>query len=109
MIDALGAVPDAESSMAGLDAVGVDGTWVAVGGVRHDLPIDYGDLVHRRLTIRGSWMVGPRTVPELWRQVRAGVLDLSVLDVHVVGLEDPAAALRTAAGRNGLDVVVLVP
>lgn len=109
VIDALGAVPDAETSMAGLDALGIDGTWVAVGGVRHRLPIDYGDLVHRRLTIRGSWMVGPHTLPELWRLVAAGLLDLSVLDVRTVGLDDPAAALRCAAGRNGLDVVVLVP
>lgn len=109
VVDALGAVPDAETSMAGLDAVGVDGTWVAVGGVRHRLPIDYGDLVHRRLTLRGSWMVGPRTLGELWRQVAAGVLDLSVLDVRTVGLPDPATALRTAAERNGLDVVLLVP
>lgn len=41
--------------------------------------------------------------------VRSGVLDLSVLDVTVVGLDDPAGALATASRSRGLEVVVLVP
>lgn len=109
VIDALGAVPSAEPTMAGYDAVRPDGTWVLVGGVRHDLVIPYGDLMHRRLTLRGSWMCGPGTVLEVWQLVRSGVIDLSVLDVRPVGLDDPSAALDAAARTSGLQLVVLVP
>lgn len=109
VVDALGAVPSAEPTMAGYDAVRPDGTWVLVGGVRQDLPIPYGDLMHRRLTLRGSWMCGPTTILEVWQMIRSGVLDLSVLDIRAVGLDDPSAALQTAANTAGLQLVVLMP
>ncbi|MFE3652537.1 hypothetical protein ACFXO2_32855 [Streptomyces sp. NPDC059152] len=95
--------------MAGYDALRPDGSWVLVGGVRQDLPIPYGDFMHRRLTLRGSWMCRETTLCELWSMVRGGVLDLSVLDITVVGLDDPAAARAAAARSRGLGVVVLVP
>ncbi len=109
VIDTLGMVPGPEPTMAGYDAIRTDGTWVLVGGVRHELPIPYHDLMHRRLTVRGSWMGQDTTVREIWSMIRHGVVDLSVLDVTVVGLADPAAALSTAADAHGLNVVVLVP
>ncbi|GAA3046009.1 hypothetical protein GCM10010448_31170 [Streptomyces glomeratus] len=49
------------------------------------------------------------TVLELWSMVRNGVIDLSVLDVRVVGLDDPAAALAAASRSHGREIVVLVP
>ena len=109
VVDALGAVPSAGPTMAGYDAVRPDGTWVLVGGVRQDLPIPYGDLMHRRLTLRGSWMCGPATILELWWMIRSGVLDLSALDIGTVGLDDPAAALDAGTRTAGLQLVVLVP
>ncbi|MCF1511923.1 hypothetical protein [Streptomyces glomeratus] len=65
--------------------------------------------MHRRLTLRGSWMYRDTTVLELWSMVRNGVIDLSVLDVRVVGLDDPAAALAAASRSHGREIVVLVP
>ncbi|MGV9249080.1 hypothetical protein [Streptomyces sp. NPDC003710] len=65
--------------------------------------------MHRRLTQRGSRTYRDTTVLELWSMVRNGVLDLSVLDVRVVGLDDPAAALTAASRSHGLEIVVLVP
>ncbi|MGG2461385.1 zinc-binding dehydrogenase [Streptomyces sp. RGM 3693] len=109
VIDTLGAVPSSDPTMAGYDALRPDGSWVLVGGVRQDLPIPYGDFMHRRLTLRGSWGYRDTTVFELWSMVRGGVLDLSVLDVTVVGLDDPAAALTAASHSHGLGIVVLVP
>ncbi len=109
VIDTLGAVPSAEPTMAGYDAIRTDGSWVLVGGVRENLPIPYGDFMHRRLTLRGSWMGHDTTLLDLWSMIRAGVLDLSVLDITVVGLDDPEAALAAAHNAHGLDVVVLVP
>ncbi len=109
VLDTLGMVPGPEPTMAGYDAIRIDGTWVLIGGVRHELPIPYHDLMHRRLTVRGSWMAHDSTVREVWSMIRHGVLDLSVLDVTVVGLADPAAALSAAADAHGPSVVVLVP
>lgn len=109
VVDALGAVPSADPTMAGYDAIRPDGTWVLVGGVRQDLPIPYSDFMHRRLTLRGSWMCGPAVILELWQLIRSGVLDLSVLDVRTVGLNDPSAAMDAAARTAGLQLVVLMP
>jgi len=109
VIDTLGAVPSSAPTMAGFDAIRTDGTWVLVGGVRQDLPISYNDVMHRRLTLRGSWMAQDATALDLWSAIRGGVLDLSVLDITVVGLDDPAAALKAAHEANGLEMVVLVP
>ncbi|WP_406567036.1 zinc-binding dehydrogenase [Actinoallomurus rhizosphaericola] len=81
VVDTLGAVPSPDPTMAGYDAIRPDGTWTLVGGVRQDLPIPYGDFMHRRLTLRGSWMCRDTTVSELWSMIRSGVIDLSVLDV----------------------------
>ncbi|MGV4925572.1 zinc-binding dehydrogenase [Streptomyces sp. BHT-5-2] len=109
VVDTLGAVPSPHPTMAGYDALRPDGSWVLVGGVRQELPIPYGDFMHRRLTLRGSWAYRDATVLGLWSMIRSGVLDLSVLDVTVVGLDDPAAALTVASRSRGLSVVVLVP
>jgi threonine dehydrogenase-like Zn-dependent dehydrogenase len=109
VVDTLGAVPSPDPTMAGYDAIRPDGTWTLVGGVRQDLPIPYGDFMHRRLTLRGSWMCRDTTVSELWSMIRGGIIDLSVLDVTVVGLDDPSAALTAASHSHGLQIVVLVP
>jgi alcohol dehydrogenase len=82
---------------------------VLVGGVRQDLALPYGDLMHRRLTIRGSWMFPPETMLRVWRAVRGGALDLADVEVRTVGLDDPAAALALASETGGRGFVVLVP
>ncbi|MEG8183834.1 zinc-binding dehydrogenase [Nocardia terpenica] len=109
VVDALGAVPTPDPTMAGYDALRPDGTWVLVGGVRQSLPIPYGDFMHRRLTLRGSWMCRDTTLLHLWSMLRTGVLDLSPLDITTVSLDDPTTALTTAANSHGLDIVVLIP
>ncbi len=109
VIDALGAAPTAELTMAGFDTLRTDGTMVVMGGVREVLPIPYGELMRRRITLRGSWMAPPATVLNVWRMVAGGTIDLGVLGVRTVRLDDPAAALELAAASRGLDIVVLVP
>ncbi|WP_305788237.1 zinc-binding dehydrogenase [Symbioplanes lichenis] len=109
VLDALGATPTADATMAGYDSLRGRGTLVLVGGVRQDLTIPYGDLMHRRLTVRGSWMSDDRTVTTVWNLIRSGALDLSTVDVHTVGLDDPAAALDLAERTTGLGFVALVP
>jgi NADPH:quinone reductase-like Zn-dependent oxidoreductase len=109
VLDALGPVPSANPTLAGLDAVRPGGAMVLVGGVREDLVIPYGLLMRRRLRLIGSWMSRRETLLRVWRQAAAGGLDLRALPVTTVGLDDPAGALDLAARTGGSGFVVLVP
>ncbi|QWF84705.1 L-threonine 3-dehydrogenase [Amycolatopsis sp. CA-230715] len=109
VLDALGAVPDATPTMAGYDSLRNGGTMVLIGGVRQDLAIPYGDVMRRRLTLRGSWMSGPATALKMWRMVESGLIDLGAIDVRTVGLDDPTGALDLAAATKGPAFVALVP
>ena len=95
--------------MAGFDVLRTDGTMVLLGGVRQVLPIPYDQLMHRRITLRGSWMASNQTAYAVWRQVQTGLLDLSSLDVTTAGLDDPDAVLAEAEATNGLGFVALLP
>ncbi len=108
-IDALGPAPTADLTMAAFDALRLDATMVLLGGVRQTLPIPYEELMHRRITLRGSWMASNETAYSVWRQVQAGLLDLTALEVTTVGLHDPDAALTRAEATNGLCIVALTP
>ena len=108
-LDTLGATPTADATLAAYDSLQTRGTLVLVGGVRQDLTIAYGDLMHRRLTLRGSWMSDDETVTTVWNLVRSGQLDLSAVELLTVGLDDPAAALDLAEHTTGLSFVALVP
>jgi len=108
-LDALGATPTAEATMAAYDSLRLRGTLVLVGGVRQELGIVYSDLMHRRLTVRGCWMSTPETVTTVWHLVRSGLLDLSTVEPRTVGLDDPMAALDLAERTTGLAFVALVP
>jgi hypothetical protein len=65
--------------------------------------------MHRRLTVRGSWMFSHATVLRVWRSVHGGALDLGDVEVRTVGLDDPAAALALASETGGDAFVVLCP
>ncbi len=109
VLDALGAVPDAGPTLTGYDCLRTGGTMVLVGGVKQDLPLPYGDLMRRRLTVRGSFMYPHAAVAEVWRMVACGTLNLDAVEALTVGLDDPAGALDLAAKTTGLDFVALVP
>jgi threonine dehydrogenase-like Zn-dependent dehydrogenase len=108
-LDALGATPTADATMAAYDSLRGRGTLVLIGGVRQDLVIPYGDLMRRRLTLRGSWMSDDDTVTTVWNLIRARLLDLSAIEPLTVGLDDPTAALDLAERTTGLGFVTLVP
>ncbi len=108
-IDALGPAPTADLTMAGFDVLRLDGTMVLVGGVRQSLPIPYDELMHRRITLRGSWMASNQTAYAVWRQIQSGLLDLGPLTVTTVGLDDPEDVLNRAESTRGLGFVALLP
>lgn len=108
-IDALGPAPTVDLTMAAFDTIRLDGTMVLLGGVRQTLPIPYDELIHRRITLRGSWMASNETAYSVWRQVEAGLIDLDDLEVVTAGLDDPEAVLSRAEATNGLSFVALTP
>ncbi len=108
-IDALGPTPTTDLTMAGFDVLRLDGTMVLLGGVRQTLPIPYDEFMHRRITLRGSWMASNDTAYSIWRQVEAGLLDLSALEVSTAGLDDPDTVLARAEATSGLAFVALLP
>lgn len=109
VLDALGSAPTTDATMAAYDSLRGRGTLILIGGVRQNLAIPYGDLMRRRLTLRGSWMSDGETVTTVWNLIRSGLLDLSVIEPLTVGLDDPAAALDLAERTTGLAFVSLVP
>lgn len=108
-IDALGPTPTADLTMAGFDVLRLDGTMVLLRGVRQTLPIPYDELMHRRTTLRGSWMASNETAYSVWRQVEAGILDLRSLKVTTANLDNPEAVLARAEATNGLGYVAIMP
>jgi threonine dehydrogenase-like Zn-dependent dehydrogenase len=101
--------PTPDPTLACIDALRVRGTAVLVGGVRHDLPIDYQRIQRQQLAIVGSFMFDHATVTELWNLVRSGALDLSPVNVQAFSLDSFPAAVKAATGLSGLDLAVLVP
>ncbi len=80
-----------------------------MGGVRLDVPIPYGEVLRWRLTIRGSRMYRTETVLSVWRMIECGLIDLSKVEMHEAGTEDPAGAVSTAARSSGVSFVSLIP
>ncbi len=109
VLDALGATPDTSFTLAGFDSLRPGGTMTLIGGVRHDLLLPYGEIMRRRLTIRGSWMARGETVLGVWQLIRAGLIDLGRLDAVVAGFADPAAALDLAERTASPGFVVVQP
>lgn len=111
VIDALGPTPSPDLTKAGFDSVRTDGTMVLLllllllGGVRQSLPIPYDQLMRRRITLRGSWMCSEETASRVWRQVQTGIVDLSALEVTIVGIDDPTSALEQAKQTRGLPIL----
>lgn len=109
VVDALGAVTNADPTLACIGALQSGGTAVIVGGVRADIPLSYANILRKELTIRGSYM-HPRAAPsELLRMVAAGVLSLDAFKVHAFPLSAVNEAIAQAPSFRGLECCVVVP
>lgn len=109
VIDAIGNAPDADAFLAGFAALRDEGTIVMMGGTRCDVPLPYGEVLRRRLTIKGSRMYRSETVLAIWRMIQSGLIDLRQVGLQKVGIDDPVAAIDAATKTTGLNFVALVP
>ena len=108
-IDALGAAPNADATLACIAALRIGGTAIIVGGVRGDIALPYPMFLRKELTLRGSYMF-PRDAPsELLRMIASGVLSLDAFGVHAFPLADINEAIAQAPSFRGLEYAVVVP
>ena len=108
-VDALGAAPNADATLACIAAPRIGGTAVIVGGVRGDIALPYPIFLRKELTLRGSYMF-PRDAPsELLRMIASGILSLDAFGIHVFALANINEAIAQAPSFRGLEYGVVVP
>jgi len=110
-LDAIGFTENPATTVACIDALGVDGHAVLMGGLNAPVPIDYAtQMIGRKLSIYGSeWF--PRGLAErLLRMIGTGFFDLSKLSAHTFPLHQAQSALEAAASADGgFEHVVILP
>ena len=109
VIDYLADTATPDPTLAGFDALRLKGTMILVGGVSLALPLPYGQIMRRQLTIRGSFMFERADALRAWNLVRTGAVDLSIVTPHAFGLDGVEQAIDTALTLGGLDYALLLP
>ena len=80
-----------------------------MGGVQSEIPIPYGLMMLKQLTLRGAFMY-PRHAPgDVLRMITAGTLKLDVAVPHVFPLKEINTAVVEAARLKGLNYCVVNP
>ncbi|KZT29667.1 alcohol dehydrogenase GroES domain protein [Neolentinus lepideus HHB14362 ss-1] len=77
------------------------GTCILMGGVAGDVPIPYGEMIFKGITVKGVWMCERTHFPKMLGLVECGLLDLSMFDVKSFGLEEVEEAVQAAKERAG--------
>ncbi len=103
------AAPDTASTEVALGSLRFGGTAVWVGGVQGAVPVAYGVVLIKEITIRGSYMYEPACPATLVQMIEAGVLDLSCIDTQVFSLAQVNEAIEHAPSCKGLASVVIQP
>jgi threonine dehydrogenase-like Zn-dependent dehydrogenase len=109
VVDYLAQTPTPDPSLAAFDTLRHKGTMILVGGVRHALPLPYGQIMRRQLTIKGSFMFDRKSALLTWIMVRSGTVNLSQVRAHAYPLEEIGQAIDRALNLGGLDYALLLP
>ena len=109
-VDATGFTQDARPTRAAIDALGIEGHAVLIGGLDATIPVDYATMmIGRKLTIRGSEWFPYDMTEELLRLIGSGALDLSATSAKVFPLDQAAEALDAATQvSSGFEHVAIV-
>lgn len=109
VVDYLAHTPTPDPTLAGFDVLRLGGVMVLVGGVRHNLPLPYAQIMRRQLTIRGSFMFDRGSALHSWNLIRSGAVDFTRVKAHSFSLHDIEKAIDIAGTLGGLDYALLLP
>jgi threonine dehydrogenase-like Zn-dependent dehydrogenase len=106
--------PEAEKSThikAAILALRPKGRISLMGGIRGDIAIPHGVVMHKNLLIKGTWMYPREAVPELIKMVEVGILKLGQGSTcGRFGLEDWKRSFDCAAENTRIgDLTLLAP
>lgn len=102
LLDALGYVMSGVPTSAGISMVKTDGTVAFMGGVFADIPLNYGQILAKRLTIKGSFMHPAEAPSQLIAMARSNVLDLNKVDMTTFSIDNVNDAIVKAPEHRGL-------
>jgi len=104
--------PEASNSThlkSAIASLGHGGRVSLMGGIRGDLTIPYGQIMHFNIQLKGKWMYERGDILALIQMVRTGVLKLDKVDiVGKFGLEEWEKAFDVAAANADMGQVVLL-
>lgn len=90
----------------GFQCLKVGGRMSLMGGIKGDLEVPYGDIVHKGITIKGSFMNTSEHVKDLIKTIETGALQVGTRAGMTVGgkfgLQDWEKAFETAAAEGGV-------
>ena len=83
-----------------------------MGGIREDVSIPHGVVMHGNLTLKGKWMFEREDIKTMIKMVENGVMKLDksagVRIVGKFGLEDWDKAFTAAAKNAGMGEMALI-
>lgn len=107
MLDTLGGIKHPQPTLSCIRALRPGGTAVLMGGVQADIPLPYGEIMLKQISICGAFMY-PRTAPqELLQMVQGGSLRLDHIQRQTFLLSEIEDAIAHAAASKGLDYTIL--
>lgn len=101
VIDALGPGAPQASLLGAFQALGRGGSFVDIGAVGGDIPVNLHEVMDRNQTLHGSLWFTPADGQEMADLAEVGAVDLSVLEHERFPLSDVNTALAVFKNRNG--------
>ncbi|MGR8921664.1 MAG: zinc-binding dehydrogenase, partial [Gammaproteobacteria bacterium] len=105
--DIVGQADSPNGTLAALKSLRRGGRLVLMGSLGPALPVDYNELMLNDWSILGQFMYDRDAYPNLLNLVRAGLLNLDLVEVTTWPLAELAQAIDAAAGMSGLDCTVV--
>jgi L-iditol 2-dehydrogenase len=73
----------------------------------HTVPIDFGAIFFREVSLQSTYSAGPADTRAALEMIAAGRIDPDSVITHRVGLSDAARAYELASSGEAIKVVVL--
>jgi alcohol dehydrogenase len=107
--DMVGRAKDANATIAGLKSLRRGGRLVLMGSMTAPLPLTYGEVMRNNWEIIGNFMYPADVFRRILSLVRAGLLNLDVIQVKSFSLIELPAAIEAASNSSGLQSTIVKP